>query len=51
MQKLHKYSLLEYDDDIEDADFNDNQPLYSYMYKSQFDVEKDLLLIYDKLVI
>jgi hypothetical protein len=51
MQKLHKYSLSDYDDDIEDGDFNDNQPLYSYMYRSQFDVEKDLSLIHDKLVI
>lgn len=35
---------------MEDADYNDNQPLFNYMYRSVFDADKDIQLIHDKLV-
>lgn len=47
MQQLRKYSS---DDDVDDGDYVEPQPLYSHMYTSPFDVNKDISLIIEKLV-
>lgn len=50
MSMLNKYAQEE-EDELEDGEYTEAQQLYSYLYKSPFDPEKDVTLIHEKLVV